>query len=148
MSEFSADARLAELLRTIRWRVRPERLVLVGIDPREQAVALRLIGGLSGRFWQITVEPEVVTLVLEESDWRVIRPAFPRAQVERPYRAISFETDLPPDLVGFMAVVSSALAAAGVPLLAICGFARDHLLVREADLERAQAAIDALIARA
>ncbi|MFO7169571.1 MAG: ACT domain-containing protein [Chloroflexota bacterium] len=148
MGEFNADPRLSEIVRTMRWRVRPERLVLVGIDPRELPVVLRVIGGLIGRFWQLTVEPEVVTLALEERDWRAVSPAFPHAEIERTYRAISFEVDLPPDLVGFMALISGALAEAGVPLLAVSGFRRDHLLVREADLERAEAAISALVARA
>jgi uncharacterized protein len=140
MTELSADPRLAGIVRTMRWRVRPERLVLVGIDPREQPVALRLAGGLSGRFWQLIVEPEVVTLALDDTDWRQISPAFPRAEVERGFRAISFEVDL--------ALLSGALAGAGVPLLAVCGYNRDHLLVREQHLERAEAAIAALIARA
>jgi hypothetical protein len=144
MPNIDADPRLAELFRTMRWRVRPERLVLAGIDPREQPVVLRLVAGLTGRLWQLTVEPEVVTLIVEESDWRSISPAFPRARIERPYRLISFEADLPPDLVGFMALVSTALAEAGVPILALCGFTRDHFLVREADLARAEAAIAAL----
>lgn len=148
MSDMIADPRLAGIVREMQWRVRPERLVLVGIDPREQPVALRLVSGFVGRFRQISVEPEVVTLALEESDWRTVSPAFPRARVERPYRAISFEVDLPPDLVGFMALISGALAAAGVPLLAMCGFTRDHLLVREGDLARAEAAVRNLIARA
>jgi uncharacterized protein len=148
MAEYSADPRLAGIVRTMRWRVRPERLVLVGIDPREQPVALRLVGGLSGRFWQLIVEPEVVTLVLDDSDWRQISPAFPRAEVEPGFHAISFEVDLPPDLVGFMALLSGALAGAGVPLLAVCGYNRDHLLVRQEHLERAEAAIAALIERA
>lgn len=148
MAEFNADARLAGIVRTMRWRVRSERLVLVGIDPREQPVALRLVGGFSGRFWQLIVEPEVVTLVLDEGDWRQIAPAFPRAEVQRTFRAISFEVDLPPDLVGFMALLSGALGRSGVPLLAVCGFNRDHLLVRQEQLERAEAAITALIAGA
>ncbi|HWQ15753.1 MAG TPA: ACT domain-containing protein [Roseiflexaceae bacterium] len=147
MTDFSADARLAEIVRTMPWRTRPERLALVGIDPREQPVALRLVAGFTGRLWQLTVEPEMVTLLLDEADWRQVCPAFPRARVERPYRAISFEVDLPPDLVGFLALLSGALAAAGVPLLAVSGFSRDHLIVREADLERAEAAIRDLVAR-
>ena len=63
MTHFNADPRLAEIVRAMRWRARPERLALVGIDPREQMVALRLVAGLTGRLWQLTVEPEVVTLV-------------------------------------------------------------------------------------
>lgn len=142
------DARLAEVVRTMRWRTRPERLALVGIDPLEQPVALRLVSGITGKLWQLTVEPEVVTLLLDERDWRQLSPAFPRARVERPYRAISFEVDFPPDFVGFLALVSGALASAGVPILAVCGFTRDHVIVREADLERAEACVAELVGRA
>jgi hypothetical protein len=148
VADLTLDPRLPAILRTMRWRVRPERLTLVGIDSRELFVALRLLGALTGTFWQVSVEPGLVTLVLDESDWRDLRPAFPRAEVTRDYRAISFEVDLPPDLVGFMAVLSGALAEAQVPLLAVCTFHRDHLLVREADLTRAEEAIRALVARA
>ena len=49
---------------------------------------------------------------------------------------ISFDLDLPDDLVGFLAVASRALAEAGVPILAICGYTKDHILVREEHLER------------
>ena len=41
------------------------------------------------------------------------------------------------EVVGFLARVTGALAAAGVPLGAVCGFSRDHLFVAEAHLERA-----------
>jgi hypothetical protein len=33
------------------------------------------------------------------------------------------------ELVGFLALVSGALASAGVPIGAVCGFSRDHLFV-------------------
>lgn len=145
---YSYDPRLAEILRGLRWSVRPERYVLAGIDPRETVVALRLLAGIRSRLWQLFVAPDVITFILTESDWRGVSPAFPRARVERPYRAVTFENDLPPDLKGFMAVISDALATEGVPLLALSGFSRDHLLLREADLERALAALDRLVSSA
>jgi len=48
-----------------------------------------------------------------------------------------FDLDLPAELVGFMAAISGALADAGVPLLAVCGYTKDHLLVREEHLDAA-----------
>jgi hypothetical protein len=110
--------------------------------------AIRLLGGLRARLWQLFVAPDTITFILPESDWRSISPAFPRARVERPYRVVSFEIDLPPDLTGFLAVISAALAAASVPIVAISGFSRDHLLVREADLDRTLATLDALVSSA
>ena len=86
-----------------------------------------------------------MTLAIAESDWRPISHAFPHARVERPYRVISFDLDLPGGLVGFMAAISGALAAAGVPLLAICAYSKDHLLVREEHLDAALGAIGALV---
>ncbi|GAB4197904.1 MAG: hypothetical protein OHK0022_16600 [Roseiflexaceae bacterium] len=135
------DPRLAELLRQLSPRVRPERFALIGMHPRERPVALRLLGLVQSPFVQLISEPELLTLLLPERDWTELRPAFRAARVQSPLRAISFDVDLPDDLVGLMAALAGALAGAGVPLLAVCTFARDHLLVREADLERALAAL-------
>lgn len=142
------DPRLPDILRRLRWAVLPERYVLAGIDPREAAVVIRLLGGLRARLWQLFVAPDTITFILPENDWRNISPAFPRARVERPYRVVSFEIDLPPDLTGFLAFISNALAAESVPILAISGFSRDHLLLREADLDRALAVLDSLVSSA
>jgi hypothetical protein len=138
------DARLASILKQRRWRARPERFVLAALAPEERALALRLLGRVAAPFANVVVEPDVITLVLPQPAWRELSPAFPRARVLAPYRAISFDLDLPDDLVGFLAAATRALAAAGVPLLAVCGYTKDHLLVGEADLEAALAALEAL----
>lgn len=142
------DPRLPDILRRLRWSALPERYVLVGIDPRESAVVIRLLGGLRAHLWQLFVAPDMITFILPENDWRSISPAFPRARVERPYRVVSFDIDLPPDLSGFLALISNALAAESVPIVAISGFSRDHLLLREADLDRALAVLDSLVSSA
>lgn len=142
------DPRLPDILRRLRWSALPERYVLVGIDPRESAVVIRLLGGLRARLWQLFVAPDMITFILPENDWRSISPAFPRARVERPYRVVSFDIDLPPDLSGFLALISNALAADSVPIVAISGFSRDHLLLREADLDHALAVLDSLVSSA
>ena len=138
------DPRIANLLGQARWQARPERFVLAGLNPNERALALGLLAGVVSPFMQLIVEPDLLTLLLPQSDWRSLKPAFPRARVQQPFRVISFDLDLPDDLVGFLAVASRALADAGVPILAVCGFTKDHLLVREEHLERALAALEAL----
>jgi hypothetical protein len=145
MPDSEPNGQLSVILAQISWHARPERLVVAGLDPRERLLALRLLLGATGAFWQLIVEPDMVTLVAAEAEWRAISHAFPHARVARPYRVISFDQDLPDGLVGFMAAISSALAGAGVPLLAVCGYARDHLLVREEHLEAALRAIEELV---
>ncbi len=61
--------------------------------------------------------------------------------VERGYRILTFEAELPFDLVGFMAAVSGALAAEGVSLLALSSYSTDHVLVRSGDLDAAERAL-------
>ena len=135
------DPRIATLLRQARGQARPERFVLAALEPKERVVVARLLAGVTAPFMQLIAEPDVLTLLLPQSDWRSLRPAFPHARVQAPFRVISFDHDLPDDLVGFLAVASRALADAGVPILAICGYTKDHILVREEHLERALAAL-------
>ena len=135
------DSRISILLRQARWQARPERFVLAALDPNERVVIARLIAGVTAPFMQLIAEPDLLTLVLPKSDWRSLKPAFPHARVQEPFRVISFDLDLPNDLVGFLAVASRALAEAGVPILAICGYTKDHILVREEHLERALVAL-------
>ena len=138
------DPRIAILLGQARWQARPERFVLAALNPNERVLVLGLLAGVVAPFMQLIVEPDVLTLLLPQSDWRPLRPAFPRARVQQPFRVISFDLDLPDDLVGFLAVASRALADAGVPILAICGYTKDHILVREEHLDRALAALTAV----
>lgn len=148
MSTLETNNRLSAILAQLRWHARPERYALVGLDPRERLLALQLLAGITRSFWQIVVEPHLITLLLAEPDWREISPAFPAAHTQWHFRAISFDLDLPEDLVGFMAAITGALAGAGIPLLAICTYARDHVLVREDHLDAALQAIESLVAAA
>ena len=138
------DPRIAILLGQARWQARPERFVLAALKPNERVLVQGLLAGVTAPFIQLIAEPDMLTLLLPQSDWRVLKPAFPQARVQAPFRVFSFDLDLPNDLVGFLAVASRALAEAGVPILAICGYTKDHILVREEHLERALAALGAL----
>jgi hypothetical protein len=135
------DPRISILLQQARWLPRPERFVLAALKPNERMLALRLLAGITAPFMQLIAEPGVLTLLLPQADWRSLKPAFPHARVQAPFRVINFDLDLPDDLVGFLAAASRALAEAGVPILAICGYSKDHILVREEHLERALAAL-------
>jgi hypothetical protein len=141
------DPRLPQLLADMRWYARPEQFVLAAIEAHDLPVVLRLLAGVTSPFFQLIAEPSTITLLLPETEWRMLRPAFARARVEQPMRVISFDLELPPDLVGFMALLCAALAAEHISLLAVCSYARDYLVVRGEELERALAAIGQLNSR-
>ena len=53
------------------------------------------------------------------------------------YRLITFDTVLEASLVGFIARISCALAAAEIPILTFAAFSRDHIFVPAEHFERA-----------
>lgn len=65
-------------------------------------------------------------------------------QCEPGWARLTFEADLPFDLVGFLAVVASALAERDVSVFVLSAYSTDHVLVRRTDLDEAVAALSAL----
>jgi hypothetical protein len=56
---------------------------------------------------------------------------------EKPFRIISFDTQLPFDLIGFLGYITKLLADHNISLFAISSFSTDHILMKEAYLEKA-----------
>ena len=102
------DPRLNHILAQRGWHARPERLVLVGLAPAERAAAALLLSESAAPFAQLIAEPGELTLLLPEDEWRARGAAFPRARLQGPLRAITFDLDLPDDLVGFLAAAARA----------------------------------------
>jgi hypothetical protein len=53
------------------------------------------------------------------------------------WRLLTFDVVLPFELVGFLAVVATALAENDVSIFVLSAYSTDHLLVRQEDLETA-----------
>jgi hypothetical protein len=132
------------MLRQRPWSVRPERFVLAGVPPEARRAALAALADIDAPFAQLIVEPDLITILAPEQAWPSMRAQLAAARADAPFRVISFDLDLPADLVGFLAAVSQAIAGAGVPILAICGYTKDHMLVREQHLAAALGALEAL----
>ena len=64
------------------------------------------------------------------------------------YRLITFDVALDPQLTGFMARVSRALAEAGISILPYAAYSRDHIAVPADECDRALAALEAMRADA
>jgi hypothetical protein len=80
-----------------------------------------------------------VTHVLTET--RLAESQIEPLNVEPGWTLFTFDAVLPFDLVGFLAVVASALAEADVSIFALSAYSTDHVLVKDADSETALATL-------
>ena len=111
--------------------VRPGDYAVLRLPPDAPAPDVGAVDGLVS----VTRTPEELSVVCPED------LAVPTDQEERGWRLLTVRGPFEFTLTGIMAALSGALAAAGVPLFALSTFDTDHLLVKNADLARAVAAL-------
>jgi len=138
--------RLEDALREMRFAVERERYALVGF--REPPLAADLAPLARELPCQAIREGGETTLLVPEAELASLLARHPGAEVERGLAWIRFESPMAWDLVGFLALVTGRLAAAGVPLGAVSAFHRDHLFVAERYLGTARAALAELFPEA
>jgi hypothetical protein len=129
------ESSLAAALARMSFTVEAERYVLIGFAEPPLAAD---VANLDAPPAQIVRERDETTLLVRASCADAILARHPDARCERGLAWIRFATPMSWDLVGFLAHVASQLAAAGVPIGAVCGFSRDHLFVAEQHLPRAR----------
>ncbi len=135
---------LEHALAAMSWRFEPGRFVLLGFpEPPTPAD------------WEALQPP--AQLVLEEGETTLLVPAgrlaevlarHPASRVQEGLLWIRFEAAMGWEVVGFLARVTAALAAAGVPLGAVCGYSRDHLFVAQAHRDTTRRVLDELFPQA
>ena len=128
-----------DLLRETKVEVSPATFALIGISHQDWS---RLLENpeLSPRVdavFMILRDDKQVTLLIEEEDWQRIRHALRDAKVERGFRLLTFDLELPWNVVGYLARVTEILAAAGISVGALSSFSRDHLLIKQDQLGNA-----------
>lgn len=132
---------LEDAWRHMRWGVEPGRFVLGGFTGAPTAADFALLGEGPG---QITREGGETSLLLSADSLPALRAAHPEIAIEGPLVWVRFEAPMGWEVVGFLARVTTALAAAGIPLGAVCGFSRDHLFVSEVHLDGTRAVLGEL----
>ncbi len=127
----------------------PQKYRLVSLAPALLPEAAALVSRATpGSFAALVLERDEVSLTVEESRWESTSLR-ERARGEAgPFRVITFDLDLDLALVGYLAPAAERLARAGVSITAQCAYAKDHLLVRDEDLEVTVATLQALIEEA
>ncbi len=103
---------------------------MIHLPPKGIMAAAGVLAQIGEPFGALIADKDEVTLILPDD--RVAefaeRLRDQRAS-ESTYRLITFDLELEPTLIGFMAHIAAALAAAGVPIMPLAAFSRDHILV-------------------
>lgn len=103
-----------------------------------------IVAEIGEPFSAVIADKDEITLVVLSDAWDDLADRLPDHTVmEHAYRLITFDTPLEPALVGFMALVSQILADAGVSILPLAAFSRDHILVTAAQFQQAWDALAA-----
>ncbi|MEA5389203.1 ACT domain-containing protein [Haloarculaceae archaeon H-GB11] len=64
--------------------------------------------------------------------------------VERGWKRLTFEMELPFELVGFLAAVATSLAEADVSVFVLSSYSTDHVFVQAVDIDPAVSKLDTL----
>ena len=115
-------------------RLLPGRFAVCRFDPDAPLPAW--LFHQEARWWSITRTPHELSVVCDEDD---LPPSVTR--VEHGWRGFELEGPVSFATTGVIAGLTAPLADAGVPVIVISTFDTDYLLVKDADLERARAAL-------
>lgn len=121
------------------FEVLPGPFALLGFDAPPDPGALAR--ALAEAPCQLVREGGETTLLVLQARAEELLARAPGARVERDLVWIRFTRSMDWEVVGFLALVSSALAAEGVPLGVVCGFSRDSIFVAARHAERARAVL-------
>jgi hypothetical protein len=120
---------------------------IVYIDPGEDEKARTVLRNLKP-YSSITYTVDEVSVVLRSMDWESLKENFRDYKGEGPYRLFTFDIVLDLSIVGFLSVVSTALAESGVSVYAISTYLKDHILVKKQDAARTLSVLNGLISSA
>jgi enamine deaminase RidA (YjgF/YER057c/UK114 family) len=94
--------------------------------------------------WALELHEGLVSITRTPDELSIVCPdeaVPPDVEVESGWRALKVPGPIPFDQIGVLAGIASPLAAAKVSLFAVSTYDTDYVLVKEADLERALAAL-------
>jgi hypothetical protein len=103
----------------------------------------------SSYFRGLLVDKDEITLMITSQDYAKEKDALgENVEVgEFSYRMITFDAVLAPTLIGFMATITKALAAAEISVLPFAAYSRDHIFVQEGDFEKAMQVLEGLASK-
>lgn len=119
--------------------------VLVKLPNTSITAAAGVIAEIGEAFCALLVDKDEVTLIIQEAAWEDFARRLPGHELSsHRYRLITLDVPLEPDLIGFIAHISAALAAADVSILPLAAYTRDHLFVSVEQFEDAVSVLEKL----
>jgi uncharacterized protein len=91
----------------------------------------------------MVVKSEITVIATERAATHTL-PNKDILEADHGWRVISFEMELPLELIGFLAKISSALAEKNISIFVVSTFSNDLILVKENNLQKTIEALNAL----
>ena len=135
MARISAE--LAKLFAQTKLELLPEDYYLVRLPADTRAIPGEWYRPATTRFAVFIRAPKGITLVVSRRKWLRMQNLFESYELSDPVRVITLDLELPLELHGYFAAVADVLAGAGISILPIGAFDRDHVLVHKKDVPRA-----------
>lgn len=136
---------VSQILAEARFYSDDKPYLLVKLPTSGITAAAGIVAEISDPFTALVVDKDEVTLVVPHEAVEEFAPRLRQHVVSTQlYRLITVDVVLDPDTVGFMAALSTALAAAGVPIFPYAAFSRDHLLVPAEQFDLALATLESM----
>lgn len=139
----------AEALKTATLTTDDKLYLVVHLPAPALVAGAGVLAEIAEAFSALIADKDEVTLIVPADKWEFFLHRLPdHTLMTDSYRLITFDLELPPDLLGFMALVAQILADAGVSILPLAAYHRDHVLVTEAQFQTAWDALRAAQNRA
>jgi hypothetical protein len=117
---------------------------LIHLPPQATTPAAGILAEIGQPFLALIVDKDEVSLILPTRNWQALAHRLPGAEATHNLRLITLDVVLDHDLIGYLAHVSRVLAEAGIPILALSAYERDHILVPQEHFETAWTTLEAL----
>ena len=121
---------IEQVLSTATFYTDDEDYILIKLAPNAITVAAGIVAQNGIPFNALIVDKDEVTLLIQSLALEDFVQRLREYEVAvMKYRLITIDVVLEPELIGFMACLTEALAAASIPILAYGAYSRDHLFV-------------------
>lgn len=119
--------------------------VFIKLPAQAITIAAGIVAETGIPFCALLVDKDEVSLMIPEDAYEEFQKRLKHGTIsETRYRLITIDVELEATLIGFMAIISQALAIAGITIMPFAAYSRDHLFVPSAQFQSAIQALEAL----